>query len=143
MPEVTQLERVKTESKQAFSLQTPFALLFLFAFSLEESSFTLLCPSLLHGKVTRPCAHTSPPPLDFLPISVATEPGRSAGAGAHYLSVSHMAVCARDSQPPCSSRPCLPALVSVRWLSQCLCLYFCFLNKIIYTIFRPSLVAQM
>lgn len=80
MPEVTQLEHVKTESEQIFSLQIPFALLFLFSFLLEESCFTLLCPSLLHGEVNRPCAHTSPLSLDFLPISVATEPGRSSRA---------------------------------------------------------------
>ena len=134
------------QNPSRFSLSKP-SLLFFFSFLFHWRRVALrccvrrCCTAGWLGRVhTHPSSPGSPPHFGRR-RAWAELP--SSGAGAPYLSVSHMAVCARDSQSACSSRPCLPALVSVCWFSQCLCLCFCFLNKIIYTIFRPALVAQM
>ena len=54
--------------------------------------------------------------------------------GSHQLSTFYIAVCIHQPQSPHSSHPPLPP-----WYpyicSPCLCLYFCFVNKITYTSF--------
>ena len=106
-------------------------------FVLECSCFTMLCEFLLQSKMNQLMQTYFPSFLDFLLIQVTQRIDWSAlccRVGSHYLSLLYVVsiVQIHQFQSPNSSyapfHPWYPYICSPR-----LCLYFCFVNKIVYT----------
>ena len=116
--------------------------IFFFVFELEYSCFTLLCQFLLYSKVNQPYIYIYP--LIFwisFPFRSPQSTEQSSlcyTVGSHQLSILYIVVCICQFQSPNSSHhPFFPLRILYIY-SLCLYLYFCFANKIIYTIFLDS-----